>query len=143
MTEMPFYMNRFSRLLSAFWQQWQHGMVPFSFPARKNLPAYIQYFGKALPSAVFALLVVYSLKDIHFFTGEIIWWYRRCCSCGDGRGSCKEQVCFFPWRQWHGMLHGANKVFIESGKYGEAGEIFPRLLNLELYSFGTPAMICL
>lgn len=33
------------------------------------------------------------------------------------------------------MLHGADKGFIESGKYGKAGEIFPRLfefLPLEL-----------
>ncbi|MFR6112021.1 MAG: branched-chain amino acid transporter permease [Dialister invisus] len=62
------------------------------------MPAYIQYLGKALPSAVFALLVVYSLKDIHFFSGNHgvpealslavtvavhVW----------------REICFFPWRQ--------------------------------------------
>lgn len=27
------------------------------------------------------------------------------------------------------MLHGADKGFIESGKYGKTGEIFPRLFE--------------
>ena len=34
----------------------------FLFPAGKETPKYIQYLGKALPAAVFGLLVVYSLK---------------------------------------------------------------------------------
>ncbi len=41
----------------------------FCFKPGKNLPPYIQYLGKALPSAVFALLVVYCLKDVHFTSG--------------------------------------------------------------------------
>lgn len=44
--------------------------LPFLlFKPGKSLPPYIQYLGKALPSAVFALLVVYCVKDVHF-TGE-------------------------------------------------------------------------
>lgn len=39
--------------------------LPFLvFSSKKPTPPYIQYLGKALPSAVFAMLVVYCLKDI-------------------------------------------------------------------------------
>jgi branched-subunit amino acid transport protein AzlD len=39
--------------------------VPFIvFPSGKNTPKYIQYLGKVLPSSVFGLLVIYSLKDV-------------------------------------------------------------------------------
>ena len=44
--------------------------LPFLlFPAGKPTPKYIQYLGKVLPSAVFGLLVVYSLKDVSLLTG--------------------------------------------------------------------------
>ena len=44
--------------------------LPFLlFPAGKPTPRYIQYLGKVLPSAVFGLLVVYSLKDVSLLTG--------------------------------------------------------------------------
>lgn len=44
--------------------------LPFLlFRPGKTLPPYVQYLGKALPAAVFALLVVYCLKDIHFTEG--------------------------------------------------------------------------
>ena len=39
--------------------------IPFLlFPPGKQTPPYVQYLGKVLPSAVFALLVVYCLKDV-------------------------------------------------------------------------------
>lgn len=45
--------------------------LPFLlFPADKPTPRYIQYLGKVLPSAVFGLLVVYSLKDVSLLTGS-------------------------------------------------------------------------
>lgn len=45
--------------------------LPFLiFPAGKPTPKYIQYLGKALPSAVFGLLVVYCLKNVSLFTGS-------------------------------------------------------------------------
>ena len=45
--------------------------LPFLlFPAGKPTPRYIQYLGKVLPSAVFGLLVVYSLKDVSLRTGS-------------------------------------------------------------------------
>ena len=45
--------------------------LPFLlFPAGNPTPRYIQYLGKVLPSAVFGLLVVYSLKDVSLLTGS-------------------------------------------------------------------------
>lgn len=45
--------------------------LPFLlFPAGKTTPAFVQYLGKALPVAVFGLLVIYSLKDVQLLTGS-------------------------------------------------------------------------
>lgn len=45
--------------------------IPFLlFPADKPTPKYIQYLGNVLPAAVFGLLVVYCLKDVHIFSGS-------------------------------------------------------------------------
>lgn len=44
--------------------------LPFLvFPAGKPTPKYIQYLGKALPLAVFGMLVVYCLKDVQWLEG--------------------------------------------------------------------------
>lgn len=45
--------------------------VPFIiFPAGKPTPKFIQYLGKALPLAVFGMLVVYCLKDVSWLEGS-------------------------------------------------------------------------
>ena len=45
--------------------------LPFLvFPAGKETPKYIQYLGKALPGSVFAMLVVYSLKNVDILSGS-------------------------------------------------------------------------
>lgn len=45
--------------------------LPFLiFPADRPTPKYIRYLGTVLPSAVFGLLIVYSLKDVNLFTGS-------------------------------------------------------------------------
>ena len=45
--------------------------LPFLvFSSRKPTPRYIQYLGKALPGAVFGMLVVYSLKNVSPFAGS-------------------------------------------------------------------------
>lgn len=45
--------------------------LPFIvFPAGKPTPKYIQYLGKALPLAVFGMLVVYCLKDVQWLDGS-------------------------------------------------------------------------
>lgn len=44
--------------------------LPFLvFSANKPTPRYIQYLGKALPSAIFGMLVIYCLKNVSFLTG--------------------------------------------------------------------------
>lgn len=46
-------------------------LLPFLlFPAGKPTPKYIQYLGKYLPSAVFGLLVIYSLKNVSLVSGS-------------------------------------------------------------------------
>lgn len=45
--------------------------IPFIvFPSGRPTPKYIQYLGKVLPSAVFAMLVIYCLKDVSIFQGS-------------------------------------------------------------------------
>lgn len=39
--------------------------LPFIiFSENKPVPAYVEYLGKALPAAIFAMLVIYCLKDV-------------------------------------------------------------------------------
>ncbi len=45
--------------------------LPFLiFSSKKPTPRYIQYLGKALPAAIFGMLVVYCLKNVSLFTGS-------------------------------------------------------------------------
>lgn len=45
--------------------------LPFLiFPAGKPLPPFMKYLGQTLPPAVFAMLVVYSLKNTPILTGS-------------------------------------------------------------------------
>jgi len=45
--------------------------LPFIiFPEGKPTPKYIQYIGKALPPAVFGMLVVYCLKNVTLLAGS-------------------------------------------------------------------------
>lgn len=45
--------------------------LPFLvFGRGKETPKYVQYLGKALPAAVFGLLVVYCLKDVNILVGN-------------------------------------------------------------------------
>ena len=42
-------------------------VLPFSiFKENKETPRYIKYLGNALPSAIFAMLVIYCIKDVDF-----------------------------------------------------------------------------
>ncbi len=40
------------------------------FPKDREVPKYVQYLGNALPPAVFAMLVVYCLKNVSIFAGS-------------------------------------------------------------------------
>lgn len=45
--------------------------LPFIvFKADKPAPKYIQYIGKALPAAIFGMLIVYCLKDVSILGGS-------------------------------------------------------------------------
>ena len=66
--------------------------LPFlCFDPHKETPRFVQYLGKALPCAVFGMLVVYSLKDVKLLSGSrgvpealaigvtiaLHWWKRQ------------------------------------------------------------------
>ncbi len=42
----------------------------FIFSPKKPTPRYIQYLGKALPSAIFGMLIIYCLKNVSFISGS-------------------------------------------------------------------------
>ncbi|MBP1574229.1 MAG: branched-chain amino acid transporter permease [Oscillospiraceae bacterium] len=45
--------------------------LPFVlFSGKKETPKFIEYLGKALPAAIFALLVVYCLKNVDITSGS-------------------------------------------------------------------------
>lgn len=45
--------------------------LPFIvFSSKKPTPKYIQYLGKALPSAIFGMLIIYCLKDVTMTGGS-------------------------------------------------------------------------
>ena len=45
--------------------------LPFIvFSSRRHTPKYIQYLGKALPAAVFGMLVVYCLRNVSILSGS-------------------------------------------------------------------------
>ena len=45
--------------------------LPFLvFSSKKPTPKFIQYLGKALPSAIFGMLVVYCLKNVSIISGS-------------------------------------------------------------------------
>lgn len=70
MTEMPLYEQVMTIAICAL-ATMATRMIPFFlFKPGRSLPPYIQYLGKALPSAVFALLVVYCLKNVQLFSGN-------------------------------------------------------------------------
>ena len=46
-------------------------MLPFLiFKENRETPKYIKYLGNALPSAIFAMLVIYCIKDVDFVTSD-------------------------------------------------------------------------
>lgn len=45
--------------------------LPFLiFSSGRPTPTYVQYLGKALPAAIFGMLVVYCLKNVNLFAGS-------------------------------------------------------------------------
>lgn len=45
--------------------------LPFLvFSSKRPTPAYVQYLGKVLPSAIFGMLIIYCLKDVSILQGN-------------------------------------------------------------------------
>ena len=44
--------------------------IPFVLFSGRETPKYIQYLGKALPGAIFGMLVVYCLKNVQLLGGS-------------------------------------------------------------------------
>ncbi len=45
--------------------------LPFAvFRENREAPKFVQYLGKALPAAIFSMLVVYCLKNVQLFSGS-------------------------------------------------------------------------
>ena len=42
----------------------------FIFSETRKTPPFIQYLGRALPAAIFGMLVVYCLKNVNFLAGS-------------------------------------------------------------------------
>ena len=42
----------------------------FIFSEKRKTPPFIQYLGRALPAAIFGMLVVYCLKNVSLLTGS-------------------------------------------------------------------------
>lgn len=70
MTDMPFWQQVATILICAFGTMITRFLPFLIFKPGSRLPAYVRYLGKALPSAVFVLLVVYCLKDVSLLKGS-------------------------------------------------------------------------
>lgn len=70
MTDMPLWQQAATIAICAL-ATMATRFTPFLlFRPGKALPSYVRYLGRALPAAIFALLVVYCLKDVSFLTGS-------------------------------------------------------------------------
>ena len=70
MTSMPLWQQIATIALCALGTMITRFLPFLIFKPGSRLPSYVKYLGKALPSAVFALLVVYCLKNVSFFAGS-------------------------------------------------------------------------
>jgi len=70
MTSMPLWQQIATIALCALGTMITRFLPFLIFKPGSRLPSYVKYLGKALPSAVFALLVVYCLKDVSILTGS-------------------------------------------------------------------------
>lgn len=70
MSSMPLWQQAATILLCALGTMVTRFLPFLIFKSGSGLPSYVKYLGKALPSAVFALLVVYCLKDVSLFSGS-------------------------------------------------------------------------
>ena len=70
MTTMPLWQQVVTIALCALGTMITRFLPFLIFKPGSTLPPYVKYLGKALPFAVFALLVVYCLKDVSLISGS-------------------------------------------------------------------------
>ncbi len=70
MTHLPFWQEAATIGICALGTMTTRFLPFLCFKPGADLPAYVKYLGKALPSAVFAFLVVYCLKDVSLVEGN-------------------------------------------------------------------------
>ena len=70
MSQLPFWQQCVIIALCSLASMLSRSLPFLLFKPGASLPSYIRYLGKALPSAVFALLVVYCLKDVSLLSGN-------------------------------------------------------------------------
>lgn len=70
MTTMPLWQQVATIALCALGTMMTRFLPFLIFKPGSSLPPYVKYLGKALPFAVFALLVVYCLKDVSILSGS-------------------------------------------------------------------------
>lgn len=70
MTEMPFFQRAIIIGICAVGTMLTRFLPFIIFRSSRPVSEYIHYLGKALPSAIFAMLVVYCLKGVDVFAGS-------------------------------------------------------------------------
>ena len=68
MTEMPLFQQAVTIAMCVLATVLTRFLPFLIFSAKRPTPKYIQYLGKVLPGAIFAMLVVYCLKYVSFVT---------------------------------------------------------------------------
>ena len=68
MTEMPLFQQAVTIAMCVLATVLTRFLPFLIFSAKRPTPKYIQYLGKVLPGAIFAMLVVYCLKNVSFVT---------------------------------------------------------------------------
>lgn len=73
--------------------------LPFAvFSGKKPTPKYIEYLGKALPGAVFGMLVMYCLRNVNF-TVQSYGIPELLSVAVTGRCTFGRKICFCPLRR--------------------------------------------
>ena len=77
----------------------------FIFNENKKTPAYVQYLGKYLPSAVFGMLVIYCLKNVSILRGSHHYY----------RSTAYMETQYADINSWrHYMLYASYTFYIYS-----------------------------
>ena len=70
MTQMTLFQRIITIALCAFGTMLTRFLPFFVFSEKRKTPRFVNYLGKALPAAVFGMLVVYCLKGVNILAGS-------------------------------------------------------------------------